>query len=136
MTINERVAYLKGLAEGLSIDNTTKEGKVLTAIIDVLDDMAFEMTELEDGIDELSEHVDLIDEDLDALEEDYYGDEECCCEDDDDDDDQTFYEITCPTCGDTITLDEDMMAEGKLPCPGCGEILEFDLNDLDEEDND
>ena len=37
MEISEKVAYLKGLAEGLALDTDTKEGKLLTAIIDVLD---------------------------------------------------------------------------------------------------
>jgi DNA-directed RNA polymerase subunit RPC12/RpoP len=140
MTINERVAYLKGLAEGLSLDLETKEGKLISAIIEVLDEVAMEMSELEDGLGELSEHVDLIDEDLDALEEDYYGDE-CCCEDDEDeydeDDDEGeghYYEVTCPSCGDNITLDEKMIEKGAMACPGCGERLEFDLEDPDKDE--
>ena len=40
MEISEKVAYLKGLAEGLALDTDTKEGKLIAAIIDVLDDMA------------------------------------------------------------------------------------------------
>mgnify|MGYP000736459654 FL=1 len=37
MEISEKVAYLKGLAEGLALDSDTKEGKLIAAIIDVLD---------------------------------------------------------------------------------------------------
>ena len=37
MEISEKVAYLKGLAEGLALDTETKEGKLIAAIIDVLD---------------------------------------------------------------------------------------------------
>ena len=40
MEISEKVAYLKGLAEGLNLDTDSKEGKLIAAIIDVLDDMA------------------------------------------------------------------------------------------------
>ena len=40
MEISEKVAYLKGLAEGLNLDTESKEGKLIAAIIDVLDDMA------------------------------------------------------------------------------------------------
>ena len=40
MEISEKVAYLKGLAEGLALDTDTKEGKLIAAIIDVLDDMS------------------------------------------------------------------------------------------------
>ena len=42
MEISEKVAYLKGLAEGLKLDEETKEGKLIAAIIDVLDAMAEE----------------------------------------------------------------------------------------------
>ena len=37
MEISEKVAYLKGLAEGLALDTESKEGKLIAAIIDVLD---------------------------------------------------------------------------------------------------
>ncbi len=43
MEITEKVAYLKGLAEGLGLDAQTKEGKILQTVIDVLDDMALEI---------------------------------------------------------------------------------------------
>ncbi len=39
MDICEKIAYIKGLAEGLSIDDNTKEGKILNAIIDLLGDI-------------------------------------------------------------------------------------------------
>ena len=32
MTIGEKVSYIKGLAEGLKVDESTNEGKVITAI--------------------------------------------------------------------------------------------------------
>ena len=34
MEIKEKVAYIKGLAEGLGLDENDKNGKVLAAIID------------------------------------------------------------------------------------------------------
>ena len=46
MGITEKVAYLKGLAEGLGLDKDSKEGKLFAAIIDVLDDMALEIEDL------------------------------------------------------------------------------------------
>ena len=57
MTVTEKVSYLKGLAEGLGIDENEKNGKVIKAIIDVLDDLAFTVADLEDGFDELIEQV-------------------------------------------------------------------------------
>lgn len=138
MTVTERVAYLKGLAEGLELDATSKEGKLLSAIIDVLDDMAFEVTDLQDVVGELGEQIDMIDEDLDGLEEIVYED----YDDDDDDDDDCdccdgdLYEVVCPNCGDSIYLDEGMVEEGEMDCPNCGEHLEFDFDDEDAEPGD
>ena len=83
MTITEKVAYLKGLAEGMKMDSSTNEGKLLLAIIDTLDDVALTVSDLEDTVAELSAQVDEIDDDLGSVEEDLYGDEddECCCDD-------------------------------------------------------
>ena len=39
MTIGEKVAYLKGLAEGMAVDSETKEGKLFAGILDVLSDI-------------------------------------------------------------------------------------------------
>lgn len=61
MTVTEKVAYLKGLMEGLSVDETSKEGKILKAVVDVLDDLAMSVEDLEDYTAELTEQVDAVD---------------------------------------------------------------------------
>ena len=43
----EKVAYLKGLSDGLDIEESTKEGKLLISIIDVLEDFANAIVELD-----------------------------------------------------------------------------------------
>ena len=43
MTTSEKVAYLKGLAEGLGVDKETKEGRILDAILDILEDVAHDI---------------------------------------------------------------------------------------------
>ena len=126
MTITERAAYIKGLAEGLGIDESTKEGKVIKALIDAFDDMALTVSDLEAELDELTEQVETIDEDLGSLEEDYAEDFE----------DGDIYEVCCPTCGDIVCIDSDMLEEGQTTCPNCGELLEFDLEDDGEETED
>ena len=125
MTVTEKVAYLKGLMEGLSVDETSKEGKILKAVVDVLDDLAMSVEDLEDYTAELTEQVDAVDEDLDSLENDFYGECDCC----DDDEDEEYYDITCPSCGDEFSVDEDTLLEGGIECPNCGEHLEFDVED-------
>ena len=146
MTVTEKVAYVKGLIDGLGLDADSKEGKAIKAIVDVLEDIAFTVEDLDDGLTEVAEQVDAIDEDLDALEEDFYEfdeEEDChCCDDEDGFDlDEDLYEVTCPSCGDTICIDEAMLEDGKMDCPNCGELLEFEIEcgcddcaELDEED--
>ena len=76
MTTTEKVAYLKGLAEGMELANDTKEGKILAALIDVLNDMALDMEDLGEELTELGAQVDEIDEDLADVEDLLYEDEE------------------------------------------------------------
>lgn len=126
MTVSEKVSYIKGLAEGLGLDENNKTDKILQNIIDVLDDMAAELACAEDDILDLNDTVDEIDEDLGELEDFVYDDE-------DDMDDDDFYQVTCPKCGTEIYLDEDTLAEESIACPECGTDLEFEF---DEDDSD
>lgn len=146
MTITEKVAYVRGLMEGLDLDADKKEVKVLNAVIELLDDMAVTVSELEEGYQDMADQLDEVDADLGDLEEEFYGgcdDDECdcCCGDDDDDEDledemdDCYYEVTCPSCQETICLSEDLIAEGKIDCPNCGETLEFDLDGIEEEES-
>ena len=129
MNLTEKAAYLKGLAEGLNVNTDDDMGKLVLAIIDVIDDIALTVADLEDELAETRDYIEEIDEDLGAVEEDLYDDDDdddecdCCCGDDD------FYEVECPACHETICLDEDMLCEGEIECPNCGTDLEFDFDD-------
>ena len=137
MKLGEKVSYLKGLMDGLELDESTKEGKVIALMADILQDVALHLEDVQDQIDEIVEVVDAIDEDLGDIEEDVYGDPDDEDYDDFDgededfgfDDDDDLYEVCCPTCGDSICLDEGMLEEGSMSCPNCGELLEFDFDD-------
>lgn len=140
MEITEKVAYLKGLAEGMELDTEKKEGKLLSAIIDVLDDIALELEDMKDEQAELSDGLDAVSDDLEDVEDVVFGEDE---EDDDFDDeyeyddldeDEDCYATTCPTCEETIYFDESVLEDGEVICPNCGEKLEFDLSSLDEEE--
>ena len=129
MNVSEKVAYLKGLMEGMNIDTTNNEGKVLAAIVDVLQDMSDEIDALDDAQIELAEQLDAVDEDLSAVEDLIYEDDEDEYDDDYDyDDDDEVYEVTCPKCNDTIYIDSEMLEEGSIDCPNCGTELEFDCD--------
>ena len=124
MTITEKVSYLRGLAQGLELDESQKEVKLISAIINVLDDMALTFSDLEEGFNNVSDQLDAVDEDLYNLEEDVYN-----CNDEDPDD-ELYCEVTCPTCNETVCLSEDMVLKGEINCPNCGEKLEFDFDDV------
>ena len=82
MNISEKVAYIKGLAEGLNVDD-----KVVNAILDVLADIAKAVNGLKEDTEYLENYIEEVDEDLGALEEDFYeiDEDECdCCDCDDD----------------------------------------------------
>ena len=127
MEISEKVAYLKGLAEGLALDTETKEGKLIAAIIDVLDEMSIRFEDIDDNLVDLVDGLDAVSDDLSEVEEALYE-----MDDDDEelDDDAEYFETTCPVCQEEIVFDEDTLDSGEIRCPNCGEKLEFDLSDL------
>ena len=142
MGISEKVAYLTGLMEGLNIDEQTNEGKLFTAIVDVLDEIALEIEDLTDEVMELGDGLDVVSDDLSDVEDIVYDDDD---DDDDDEDDEDedeeeeCYATTCPECEEEIYFDDTVLEDGALLCPNCGAKLEFDLSDLEnaeEEDKD
>lgn len=128
MTVTEKVAYLKGLAEGLALDENKPETKIINAMIGVLDELALSVSDLEDGLDLVSEQLDAVDEDLDELEGFVYEDLDDCCCDDCCDDDEEYYDVECPSCGEVICVDRDILEDGSINCPKCNELLEFEVD--------
>ena len=116
MEISEKVAYLKGLAEGLNLDTDSKEGKLIAAIIDVLDDMAEKFAEVDDELCDVEETLYF------ALDDDE--------DDDEDDEEEECFVTTCPECEEEVYFDESVLEDGEVVCPTCGAKLEFDLSDL------
>ena len=143
MTINEKAAYIKGLVEGLNLDETKPEVRVINALVELVADMANEISQVECEVDDVCDVVVELQDDLGELESDF--DEfaesvanvvEDCLDDDDFDDDEIFdednpdYEVKCPDCGAEIVVDEDTLLEGEIDCPNCGNTLEFDFSSL------
>ena len=150
MTISEKAAYLKGLMDGLNLDTEKAEGKMISAIVDLLGDVTKRLTDVEETTIAISDELDEIEEDLDAIEdyildedEDEYDDEDeddwdGWNEDDEEgfdfgDEDSTIYEVEC-VCGERINFDEETLEKGSMTCPNCGELLEFSLEDDEDED--
>ena len=161
MTTSEKVAYLKGLSEGMGIGEDSKEGKLFKVITDILEDLSLDMEDTRDAVEELMDAIDEIGENLTDLEEEFYecacdcGDCSCCDEDEDDDDEEdedededeeedeepAFYSVECESCGFRVTVDEDILAAGEFECPECGGTIDFrkatvEMVDFNEDEDD
>ena len=138
MSVSEKVAYLRGLMEGLDMDEDKKEAKLFNAIIEALDDVASELSDIDEDMEELADYIEELDEDLGDVEEFVYDlddDCDCCCDDDDCDCccDDDCIEVECPACGETVCIGFDEINEdGEVDCPCCGAILEFEIEEEEE----
>lgn len=142
MTISEKVAYLKGLMEGLSYPTDTPEGKILSCMADILSDIALTCDDMEQETVRLGEYIEELDEDLGDVEEYLFTDEEEDEEDEDDtdiadeedeEDEEDIYALDCPSCGETIYLNESLLDETDILCPNCHEPISFDIEPDEEE---
>ncbi len=112
--ITERVSYLQGLSEGLNIREGSPQGKIISGILSVLDEIADSLLVMEERLDELQEFVESMDNDLQDLEEKW------------DEEPGVMDEIRCSHCGELIHLkpeiwdDEDVM---EIICPYCDEVV-------------
>ena len=156
MTVVEKAAFLKGMLAGQEVDPESREGKLWGTLTDLLSDMAHEIEELKETDMDFADALDEMAEDLSYLEEltcdlDTPDDVEqmsccpgCCGGDDAEDEEDApvvaaadyegvIYDVTCPTCGEELSFDEETLEEGSIRCPVCGELLEFELDGEEEE---
>lgn len=170
MLSSEKVAYLKGLADGLELGQETKQDKLITAIIDVLGAVARDIEALNTNNDGLAAEIDAVSDDLADIERIVYDEfgcceDECCCEEESESEHECccdhdhdaegehecccghdhdaegehecccgghhghLYDITCPGCNSHMTIDDRILAMGKVQCVHCGAMLEFGLDD-------
>ncbi|AEG61305.1 CD1247 N-terminal domain-containing protein [Desulforamulus ruminis] len=118
-SLRSRVAYLQGLAEGMDISQSSKEGKLFHGILGVLQDFARTVEGLEEAQGQLEDYVETIDEDLYTLEEDLT---ECDCDEDQED----YVEVDCPGCGETVMFHSDILEDDdiiEVTCPNCDEVV-------------
>ncbi len=159
MTLTERTAYIKGLCEGMGLDKKdTPEAKIINALLELCEEMALEIEDIESDIGELADYCEELDEDLGDVEEvlldmddedddEEWDDEDECdgdcdacdfCDDCGFCDDEDYYEILCPSCGETVCFDGSAFDEETLLCPACGseigEIFDEEEVDLEPED--
>ena len=113
MELNKKAAYLQGLVDGLGIDDTTKEGKIIKAMSALLGEMAEVIESVDEDLSRAYDQINDLNDELEDLEADLYEEDEdgesedAEDEDTDDDDDakdddiasEPFYEVACPNCG-------------------------------------
>ena len=139
--MGEKVAYLKGLAEGMRLDAESDQGKLLLAMIDAREAFASGQEEPCAQLDELQQYVEEIDSDVSDLEEALFSeddeDEDDADEDDEDDEDgDGMIEYECPHCGTVVFFDEEAFdMEEKHLCPNCHRSIFDDEDSFDEDDN-
>ena len=116
MELNKKAAYLQGLVDGLGIDDTTKEGKIIKAMSALLGEMAEVIESVDEDLSRAYDQINDLNDELEDLEADLYEEDEdgesedAEDEDTDDDDDakdddiasEPFYEVACPNCGETV----------------------------------
>lgn len=132
MDLNAKAAYIRGLMTGMEFDPASKNGKVIAAMMDLLEEMAATVTEHDNALDQVYDELETLDQDLDDMVADLYGDDE---EEGDDEDAEDLYEVTCPNCGAVSTVDEETLLdqESELVCPNCGAAFDIELEGTEEE---
>ena len=134
MTITEKVAYIQGLFDGLRLDTEKSgEARILSEVLDVLREVGQQLDGMDAAMDQFDEELDTLGDAVADLEEAVFDDED---EQDADfggeDGEEDFFEITCPTCGEDLLVDDEALAAGVVDCPACGG--KFALSFEDEED--
>ena len=133
MDLNAKAAYIRGLMNGMEFDPNSKNGRIIAAMMDLLEEMAATVTEHDNALDQVYDELETLDQDLDDVVADLYGDDEEAEEDEEDGED--LYEVTCPNCGAVSTVDEETLLdqESELVCPNCGAAFDIELEGTEEE---
>ena len=76
MDLNAKAAYIRGLMTGMDFDADSKNGKVIAAMMDLLEEMAAQVTEHDNALDQVYDELETLDQDLDDIVSDIYADED------------------------------------------------------------
>lgn len=110
--ISERVSYLQGLSEGMNLTSESPHGKIISGMLNVMNDMAEEIIIMQEDMEDVKEYIESIDDDLYDLEETILDDE--------------FLELKCSNCGETLYIERDILQEEEeleIICPACNEVV-------------
>lgn len=120
MTISEKVAYIRGLYDGLGLDGSKSgEARILSEVLDVLQQVGSQMDDTDASVGRLYEELFDLKDSVDDLENAVFDEDDDGFEDDGDED-EDFFEIPCPSCGEDLVVDDEALAAGVVDCPACG----------------
>lgn len=134
MDLNAKAAYIRGLMTGMEFDPESKNGKIIAAMMDLLEEMAATVVEHDDALDQVYDELETLDQDLDDVISDVYELEDDD-EDDEDEEPADLYEVTCPNCGAVVTVDEETLLSQDLTCPNCHAAFDIEIKDEEDEDD-
>lgn len=113
-----RVASLKEMINGLSAEGSKEQDKIITSIVDILEEVVEEINRIDKFQIKIQDQVNTIDEDLEVLENEVYEDTHYGCE---------LIETTCPHCEENISFTEEEISEDdEVECPLCHKILKVE----------
>jgi phage FluMu protein Com len=122
-TIKENVSYLQGLVEGVNLNATTNEGRVIKGIIDTIESLAEAVERLEGRQADLEVYLDSLDEELMDIEEEIYQGEG-----------EGYVEMECPECHEVVYFDTDILDSEdtiEVTCPNCDSVVFVNSGDYD-----
>lgn len=111
-SIIEKVSYLQGLSEGLTINEGSPQGKIISGMLAVLNEMADEINSLQRDLEEMHSYIECVDDDLLELEEMVSGEE--------------YIEVECRHCGERLYVETDSFEDEdiiEIICPNCNEVV-------------
>ncbi|HPT70209.1 MAG TPA: AraC family transcriptional regulator [Syntrophomonas sp.] len=127
--MSEKVSYLQGLTEGMNITESSPQGKIISGMLNVMNEMADELNLMQQDFAEIKEYIESIDDDLFELEETVLDEEE-------------FTQIKCRGCGEKLLIEKDILDDEdhiEVICPSCNEVVyindgSFDFSSDDADD--
>lgn len=141
--LSKKVQYLKGLADGMNLKEEKQDQKFLLKILEVLENMADDIVEIQEVQDEMNEYLENMDEDLAALEDAVFEEDGEDAEQGEDDEDgygdidgDSVVEYECPHCGFKTRFDiTDFDFDEDYLCPQCQQPF-FPEHEEEDEDED
>ncbi|MEW8955693.1 CD1247 N-terminal domain-containing protein [Clostridium sp.] len=117
--IHNRVSYIKGLMEGLELNKDSKEGKIFTEILNLIEELGVNM---ETSYGDLEEYIDSVDSELSLVKRDYYDFDDAIenMEEDMEEVEEEYSEVQCNNCNEIIYVEKNLMEDdNRVPCPCC-----------------